>query len=158
MFDAIFIFGAKYLIKFMQGFALIWFLLQNNLKKKDILIFSVFCLPLVIILAKFAGHLYYNPRPFVVGNFVPLIHHVANNGFPSHHTLLSFAIAGIVFVFSRGWGFAFLVLALWVGFSRIYVGVHHVIDVLASILISLGSVWLIYFFQKYLQNRKIRRN
>lgn len=157
MVDQIFIFGAKYLYKFIAAIALFWFLRQNNSKKKDILILAVFCLPLEMIISKFASSLYYNPRPFVVGNFTPLIHHLADNGFPSHHTLLVFIITGIVLTFNRAWGSVLLFLSLFVGFSRVYTGLHHPADIFAGILISLGSVWLVDQAGRYLQSFKLRR-
>lgn len=156
--NAIFIFGAKYLYLLIVAIVFIWFLFQTNLKKKDILIFASICFLLNIVLAKIASQLYYNPRPFVVGNFTPLIHHIADNGFPSHHALLVSVIAGIVFIFNRGVGLVLGILALYVGFSRVYVGVHHGIDILASILISASSVFLVYLLREFLRNRKMRRN
>ena len=53
------------------------------------------------VIALILGHLYYNPRPFVVGNFTPLISHSVDNGFPSDHVLLASAIASILYFFSK---------------------------------------------------------
>ncbi len=146
--DLIFTFGAKYLYLLVMVTALVWFLIQPKPRKKEILIITCICLPLVLIIFKIAGHLYYNPRPFVVGHFKPLIYHQADNGFPSHHALLVSVIATIIFVFSRRAGFVFWILALFAGFSRVYAGLHHLIDIVGSMLISIISVTLVYFFRK----------
>ncbi|MCX5699287.1 MAG: phosphatase PAP2 family protein [Candidatus Omnitrophica bacterium] len=146
--DLVFIFGAKYLYLLVIVIAFAWFLIQPKPRKKEILIIAGICLPLVFVISKIVGYLYYNPRPFVVGHFKPLIYHSADNGFPSHHELLVSAIAAMIFIFSRRIGLVLWILALLVGFSRVYAGVHHLIDIAGSILISIGSVTLVYFFRK----------
>lgn len=153
--NLIFVFGAKHLYLFVMIIAFAWFLIQPKPRKKEILIIACICLPLIIVIFKIAGHLYYNPRPFAAGHFKPLIYHHADNGFPSHHELLVSAIAAVVFIFSRRMGFVLWILALCVGFSRVYVGVHHVIDIAGSVLISIGSVALVYYCREYLKNRKL---
>ena len=153
--NLIFVFGAKYLYLFVIAIAFIWFLMQPKPRKKEVLIIACICLPLVLVIFKIASHLYYNPRPFVIEHFKPLVYHHADNGFPSHHELLVSAISAMIFIFSRRTGFALWILALLVGFSRVYVGVHHMIDIVGSILISIGSVALVCCFREYLKNRKL---
>lgn len=154
--NLIFIFGAEYLYLIVMIISFIWFLIQPRLKKKEILIIACICLPLIFIISEIASRLYYSPQPFVSGNFKPLIPHKADNGFPSHHMLLVCALALIVFIFSRRAGFALWALALFVGFSRVYAGVHQVIDITGSILISIISVTLVYLLVKYLKKRKLK--
>ncbi len=141
------IFLAKYLYLFIILIA-ISFSIKEKIRRKSILIFSAFILPLVFIVSQIAGKIYYNPRPFVAEHFTPLIDHAANNGFPSDHSLISFALASIVFLLNKQFGFILFFLAFLVGLSRIYVGVHHPIDVLASFLISIGVVFL---FDRYVK-------
>jgi len=143
-----FIFGAKYLYLIVIIISFIWFLTQPKLRKKEILIIICICLPLVFVISGVAGSLYYSPQPFVLGHFEPLIPHKADNGFPSHHALLVSVISTVIFVFSRRAGFVLWILALFVGFSRVYVGVHHVVDIVGSIIISIISVTMVYFFRK----------
>jgi len=152
--DLIFIFGAKYLHLLVILAAVAWFLVQPKSRKKEILIIACIAVPLVLIVSKATSHFYYNPRPFVVGHFKPLIYHKADNGFPSHHALLVFFISTLVFVFSRRAGLLLGVLALFVGFSRVYAGLHHPIDVAGSMLISIISVTLAYVLVKYLRKLK----
>lgn len=146
IFGGFLVFGAKYLHLLVIVIALVWFLIQPELRKKEILIITCISLPLVLVISEIAGYLYYNPRPFIVGHFEPLIYHKADNGFPSHHALLVFSIATVVFVFSRRTGFVLLLLAFFVGISRVYAGVHHAVDIMGSMLISIIPVTLVYFF------------
>lgn len=153
--NLIFIFGAKYLYLIVIIITFIWFLIQSKLKQKEVLILICICLPLIFIISLLASYVYYNPRPFVLGNFKSLIPHQADNGFPSRHVLLLSAISAVIFFFSRRISLLLWILTLFVGFSRVYAGVHHIIDVIGSILISIILVTLIYFFMKYLKNRKL---
>lgn len=152
--DLIFIFGAKYLYLVVIIIAFVWLLIQPRPKQKEILILACICLPLIFVISLAAGNLYYDPRPFVTEGFKPLISHEANNGFPSHHVLLVSAISAVFFFFNRGIGILLWILALLVGFSRVYAGVHHIVDVIGSILISIIPVAIVYFGMRYLKNRK----
>ncbi|MDO8661851.1 MAG: phosphatase PAP2 family protein [Candidatus Omnitrophota bacterium] len=154
--NLIFIFGAKYLYLIVMIISFIWFLSQPKPRRREILMITCICLPLMLIIFGIASHLYYNPRPFVLGHFQPLIAHKADNGFPSHHMLLTSAIAAIIFVFDRRTSLILWVLALLAGFSRVYAGVHHTIDITGSLLIAIISVSLAWFFVKNLKNRKPR--
>jgi len=95
--------------------------------------------------ALIAGAVYYDPRPFVVGNFTPLIAHAPDNGFPSDHTLLAAVLAFFIFYYNRWLGAALLLVALAVGVSRVVAGVHHVADILGSIIIAGIVVTLVYY-------------
>ena len=103
-------------------------------------------LPLSYIIAKVVGHLYFDPRPFVVGHFTPLLSHAADNGFPSDHTLFGAAIAAVIFRFSRKTGTFLLFLAIFVGVARVFAGVHHTVDIAGSIVIVLATYYIISLF------------
>ncbi|MDO8582956.1 MAG: phosphatase PAP2 family protein [bacterium] len=135
MLDAFMIFSAKYLYLLIILITFLYFV-KLKISKKKILIFSGIVLSAIFVVSQIASKLYYNPRPFVVKHFTPLIYHAANNGFPSDHSLISFAFASIAFVLNRKLGLILFALAFLVGLSRIYVGVHFPIDVLGSFLIS----------------------
>lgn len=154
--NLIFIFGAQYLYLIVIIISFIWFLTQPKPRQREVLIIICICLPLVLIISEIASRLFYSPQPFVSGHFKPLIPYKVDNGFPSHHELLVSAISAIIFVFSRRIGFVLWILALFVGLSRVYVGVHQAIDIAGSILISIGSVALVCYLKEYLKNRKLR--
>lgn len=153
--DNVFIFGAKYLFLFVPLIALVFFLRQSRSNQKEMVIFSAISVALICLLAVLASHLYFNPRPFVVGNFTPLIPHSADNGFPSDHVLLVSAIASVVTYFNRRIGLVLWGVTIIVAASRVYVGVHHFADVLASMIISLSVTALVYTSMKNATHKKI---
>ncbi|HQU07964.1 MAG: hypothetical protein B7X04_00735 [Parcubacteria group bacterium 21-54-25] len=112
-------------------------------KRKEFWITALLVLPLSYLLGKLIGHFYYDPRPFVESQVVPLFHHVADNGFPSDHALLTGTLAAILLPFS-GWFAALLwVLAFIVGGARVLAHVHHTIDILGSFVIALISLGIV---------------
>lgn len=130
------IFSAKYLYLIIVFIALL-FLIKEKSIRRNILISSAFILPFIFIVSRIASKIYYNPRPFAVEHFTPLIKHAVDNGFPSDHSLISFAFASIIFLFNRKLGFILFLCAFLVGLSRVYVGVHHPIDIFGSFLICI---------------------
>lgn len=91
------------------------------------------------------GHLWYNPRPFVAHpvQTVLLVKHAPDNGFPSEHATVAFAIAFAVLAFSRPLGLLLVLSATAVAVDRIFVGVHYPADVVVSLLVGLGSALLV---------------
>ena len=82
-------------------------------------------------------------RPYVLykelydsGALRLLVHTETDGSFPSGHTLASFEAACGVFLWNKKWGAGALVLAFLIGFSRIYVCVHYVTDVLAAAVLG----------------------
>lgn len=127
--------------------------------KKDILKFILVVLVggiLSLILAKVASMLWYNPRPFVVGNFTPLIPHAADNGFPSDHVLLASFLGWTILRYSKKIGIGVLVVAAIIGISRVMAGVHHPIDVIGSFVVS-GLVVGLMVLAEYLIKRRMDR-
>jgi undecaprenyl-diphosphatase len=131
-----FIFGAKYAMILSFVVAGGYFLKVPREEQKRMVLFAALALPLIYLTSLIASALYDNPRPFVVGNFTPLIPHAPNNGFPSDHTLLVSAIAAVCSFYSRRVGVILWVIALYVGISRVYVGVHHPVDIVGSAVIA----------------------
>lgn len=148
MIDMFFIFGAKYLFaaSIILGAWWLWKLPKN--KRREAVIFAAWVLPLSLIIAKIGSLLFFNPRPFVVGDFVPLIPHAPDNGFPSDHTLLVSAIATVVTFIDIRRSPWFWLIAIIVAVSRVGVGVHHPLDVTASAAIAATTAFIIHLCTK----------
>ncbi|MFA6548030.1 MAG: phosphatase PAP2 family protein [Candidatus Magasanikbacteria bacterium] len=144
--DFLAIFTAQYLVFIIIILGIAFFLHRPIHEKKEILIFSLITLPIIFIISRICATLYFNPRPFVVDQFISLIPHKPNNGFPSDHTLVSSAVAVIIWHFNKKIGWFLFVLALLVGLARVYVGVHHYVDIFASLIISFVVVVVVEKF------------
>lgn len=139
--DSIIIFGAKYLYLSVAILALFYLLILPKKESSRVIVAALIALPLSYLVAKGLSALYYDPRPFVVGQFVPLIPHAPDNGFPSDHTLFVSAIAAVIFAFERRLGLALFVVAALVGWSRVGAGVHHLTDIVGSMIIASVVTW-----------------
>lgn len=153
MIDQLFIFGAKYLIVF-SGLCFVWHFFK--LPRESWLKFALFAassFALAFVISVGARQIYDNPRPFVIGNFEPLIPHEPDNGFPSDHMLLASALASVLVFYSRSRGTLLWVIAIFIGISRIYAGVHHSLDILGSAMIAIISTLAAYAIIHQLWNK-----
>ncbi len=147
--DMIMLFFAEYLI-----FSVILLLLylwfkdgEEDSKKMSMLVFL--SMSLSLILAMCISAIYYHPRPFAIGMGTTLINKSSDSSFPSDHTTVMFASVFPLIFFKkyRKEGLLFLFLAILVGFSRIFCGVHFPLDIVGSFLVSL-LIGTILFFLK----------
>lgn len=142
--DYFFIFGAKYLYLVVLLIAFIVFVrAKRNVQKRFFTLF-LFSFPLVFIVARTVSGFYFNPRPFVVEHFTPLVAHEPDNGFPSDHLLLLSSVCVLIYLFRRQISYWLIAISIIVGISRVYVGVHHTLDIFGSILISTAIILLVY--------------
>lgn len=80
--------------------------------------------------------------------FIDDVIHAGNNSFPSGHTVTAFAVATVLALYTvnRWYHLALLILAILVGFSRIYLSQHFFTDVLAGSLLGVtGGVLCEYW-------------
>ena len=101
-----------------------------------------------------------SPRPklfFEPGQYMFFMDGVSlsnNSSFPSGHTATAFAIATVLILFikNRQWQLPVLLSAVMVGYSRIYLAQHFLIDVLVGALIGslsgIAGFYLIPNFKK----------
>lgn len=138
--DSVIIFAAKYLYLIIVASGIIIIVITKERFK--LLKTSLLSLSLALILGKVLNHIITNPRPFVVENVIPLIPHAPDNGFPSDHTLLVAAIAGIIFTKNKKLGLILFLLAILIGVARVIAKVHYPVDVIGSIIIASFSVYI----------------
>ncbi len=62
--------------------------------------------------------------------------------FPSGHTLASFEAATAICIYNKKLGIPALILATLIAFSRLYLYVHYVTDVLFSLFMGIGFAFL----------------
>lgn len=156
--DKIWIFIAVYSpVIFGCCFIIAWFY-KNKQKKqrRTLLLLSIVSAVISEILAKIAGLLYYHPQPFVsLSNVNKLIHKSVDNAFPSDHSTVFFAVMIFLFIScgkKKYWYFP--LIALIVGISRIWVGVHYPIDVIYGSFLGSASALIVYFIYRYFKEKK----
>jgi membrane-associated phospholipid phosphatase len=104
------------------------------------------------LLAQLFKNLFSFPRPMAAlarGSypyFLDGITHSGFNSFPSGHTTSAFALATLLALFSgsKTRGLAFLLIAVGVGYSRIYLGQHFLPDVIAGSVLGTLTAIVIY--------------
>ena len=115
----------------------IYFLWQPKEIQKRMIILSIISLSLTILSVVILNYFYYNPRPPIVLNFEPLFKHFANNGFPSTHATLAALIASVMHVFNRKIGLFLFFISILISLSRVYLGLHHFVDIIAGIFLAI---------------------
>lgn len=135
--DGLIIFGAKYLFVAPPLVVAAVFLRVSPAARRALFLRGLTAGVVAIGLTLAAGSLYHERRPFVVNHVRPLIPHVADNGFPSDHTTLTFTCAFLLLPFSTGAALAAAVLAALVGAARVASRLHTPLDVAAGIAIAL---------------------
>ena len=90
------------------------------------------------------------PRPWVLDENFTILEQAreaaSGYSFPSGHTQTAFGVFGSLSMGSKRKLFQMLciVLAVFVGFSRMYIGVHTPVDVFVGAMISISLVFLLY--------------
>lgn len=139
MTNSIIIFSAKYLYLVAAAIYAAYFLITPKRKKVDFVMLTVVALPVIFLLSRILSRLYFDPRPFVVGHFTPLIPHAADNGFPSDHALLTGALAAVMYFLNKKTSTALWLLALAVGAARVAAGIHHWTDIFGGFAIAIAG-------------------
>lgn len=108
---------------------------------------------LMIIIALISGYLIGNLgmknlvgrlRPYTNRpDIVLLVKNPMDYAFPSGHTLCSFEAAGILYYMDKRVGWGALVVAALIGFSRIYLYVHYLTDVLGGMILGLAIAYIV---------------
>lgn len=102
------------------------------------------------LIAKISALFINDPRPFVARHIQPLIPHVADNGFPSDHTLLTMTIASIIYAYNKKLGVALFVIAGLIGITRVLANIHHPLDIIGATVIAIGATTIVFSIEKKL--------
>jgi undecaprenyl-diphosphatase len=155
--DIIFIFISDLLLKIVICLTLVYFAVAPFTFKDPVkrlhgfgrfwlLIFSLFIMRALVEAVKMVIAF---PRPQqILHNVHALSTFGSFDSFPSAHTAFAFAIATFVYHYFKPTGKLLFLVAILIGISRIFVGVHFPLDVFVGACIgALVPLCLIYFFK-----------
>jgi undecaprenyl-diphosphatase len=130
-------FADVFLYVFLAGVGLMWF--SEKLRAN---VYAAFASVLVSrgVAVEIIKHLVARPRPFETNDVHQLvIEEEVKQSFPSGHAVMYFSLA---FAFwGTRWFWPFFTLALLGSLSRVFVGVHYPLDILASLIIAAIIAW-----------------
>lgn len=132
-----FVFIAEYTVYFLAlSVLLFWF--TRDYKNRIMIVSASVTFIISEIIGKIAGKFHSNCQPFAeLPNVNQLIEKAVDNSFPSDHTILFFSFCITFWLFNKRGGFLWFLLAVIVGISRIWVGVHYPADVAVGAIISI---------------------
>ncbi len=144
--DVLGIFLAKYLAYFFVLFFIGAILfIKDRQRRIAAVLYSLLSFFIGYGLIKYTINFFlYRDRPFVSGNFAPLIDINQTAAMPSGHALTFFLLSTIIYlVVSRRVGGWLYVFAFLIGIGRIYAGVHYPLDILAGAIIGILTAILV---------------
>ncbi len=148
--DEIFVFLSK-----LGDHALIWVILAlcfiARKKYRRFGLYLLIALGIGFIIGNlFLKNIIARSRPSWIHDTLPLlIPNPTDYSFPSGHTMHSFIAATMAAILDKRWAVPVLVLAAAIGFSRIYLYVHFLTDVLGGALLGiLIGVCMMKFYQR----------
>ena len=140
------IFIAEYTLVLLI-FAVLFYWFSRSKINRIMVIAALLSVVLAEIIGKLISMLHFNYQPFVVLSDVnQLIGKEVGNSFPSDHTIICFAVCFTFFFFKSRFKYFWVGLALLVGLSRMWVGVHYPADVLTGAFVAVGSAYICYKF------------
>lgn len=144
---------AKYAIIAVGLIAAIYWLTLPKKDKIRFVIFGIIAGLVGLILVKVGGAIFYDTRPFVLHNVIPIYPSTADNGFPSDHTALATVIAVTVYMASKRLGLTLFVMALAIGLARVLGNIHSPIDILGSVVFAIVAGAVAYYLTPKLMMR-----
>ncbi|TIS89810.1 phosphatase PAP2 family protein [Mesorhizobium sp.] len=121
-----------------------WLRRTDRQQTRHVLLAAGFSFLLGLALNQLILLLVHRMRPYDAGVTHLLIAHSADPSFPSDHATATIAIAAAFLLHGmRRLGFWFLVAALLVTVSRVYIGTHYVSDVLGGALTGIVAALLV---------------
>ncbi len=132
------------------------------IKKKKPLALLVLFIALSSLGCKFLlKDLFHRPRPYDA-----MVTGIKNFSFPSGHAMMSLAFYGLLILGMKYWvankivrnsiNFFLLLLIILIGFSRIYLRVHYLSDVLAGYCWAIA--WIIFCFYLFTKTKAYTQN
>ncbi|MDA1778814.1 undecaprenyl-diphosphatase [Bacillus cereus group sp. BY9-3LC] len=139
------VFLAEYMV-YMFALIILAYWFTGSRKSRMMVIQAMVAFVIAEVIGKIAGKFHLNYQPFaVLPDVNKLVDHAVDNSFPSDHTILFFSICLSFWLVRKKTGWLWLILALCVAISRIWVGVHYPFDIAVGALIGCISAVISYW-------------
>lgn len=125
--------------------------IKGKMKEKKAFLLLVLAIPIAVLIIKTIHLFYFEQRPFVDFGFLPIVLEETDASFPSRHATIASVIAFAYAYLKSKWAFVLLPIALLIGISRIYVGVHYPLDVLGGFATGIISLAIAVQIKKILK-------
>lgn len=131
--DNVMIIFAEY-VQYAFGILIILLWIKNKTNYRVIAFQTLFAIILAYSINRIVEIFIYRERPFISHSIKQLVDHTANSSFPSDHATAAIVIATTLWLSAYRSKYIWFILALGVAFSRVWVGVHYPLDVIAGIV------------------------
>jgi undecaprenyl-diphosphatase len=148
--DTVIIFCAKYLLFAIAIALCAYWLLSPRANRTELALAAVAALALTYAMARLAGLFFHHQQPFAQFDYAPLIPHAVDNSFPSDHSAIAGAMAGIASLYNRGLGILLWVLAVAVAAGRVLSGLHYPVDAVTGLVLgglsAAAAYWCVHLY------------
>lgn len=144
--DFFILFFADYLTYVLVVLFFISLLLMKFSQQKKLIILYTAAISTVIsrgIITTAIRFFYHHPRPFDIYSVHQLIPE-SGYSFPSGHATFFFALAMMIYLYHKGWGYVFFLLSILVGIARVAAGVHYPSDIIGGACIGILTSYIIF--------------
>jgi undecaprenyl-diphosphatase len=148
------IFSAKYLVFLIPLWLIVLWMFAAP-KYRGALLFAVIATIVALAINYVIGKIWFQPRPFMVPIGYTFLTHTPDSSFPSDHVTFIWAVGFSLFLQPglRFPGSIMLIIALLVGWARVFLGVHFPLDVVGSIVIATLVVILLSPLKPWVNRR-----
>lgn len=142
--NPIIVFLAEYMV-LVLGAVMIGYCFTRSNRNRMMVGFALVSTLTAEVLGKVAGLLYSHNQPFAeLTGVYQLVEHEIDNSFPSDHSIVFFSLSMMIWLFHKRAGSIWLLFALSVAYSRVWVGVHYPMDVVVGAGIGAVSSLIVY--------------
>ncbi|HEQ1858726.1 TPA: undecaprenyl-diphosphate phosphatase [Providencia alcalifaciens] len=120
-----------------------WGAQSNMTRQRAFACKTAYAIVIGLVISWLIGYFAPHERPFVMGIGSNFLDHDATPSFPSNHGTIVFTFVFAFLFWLRTWvGFVFMVPAIVIAWSRIYLGVHWPLDMVGAFILGAISCGL----------------